>query len=267
MKLLRNTPDLLENRIPFLTVSGATTGGFFMPICRLIGDSKTAKGGWTVGGRGNSSGLGPMRDWLHDEGGKPGGTPHPMDLDKFQGWTLEQIEARERSLAHEEMFVLDKDGNIIAAFKGGKHSVSFPASLLFQDGVTVTHGHPKGEENFGGTFSWADIDNMLNSNWAEHRATASGQGEMNYIMRRTPKADARGLRNQINKDYPRVDAQWQAAYQKAYHEEIAKGTPQKQAMHIARQKGVGVLNAYYKRTFEKYGFEYITRKDPYHYGR
>ena len=184
-----------------------------------------------------------------------------------ESWTLERIEGRIRNLGHEELFVLDADGNVIAAYRGNDHSVSFPATLLNEPGVTVTHGHPKSAADFGGTFSWKDIDNMLSSNWAEHRATASGQGEMNYIMRRTAKADPTGLRRQINTDYPRINKKWQQVYNDAYKAEVAKGTPKKEAMHIARQKGVGVLNRYYKDTFAKYGYEYITRKDPYKYNR
>lgn len=220
-----------------------------------------------MGGRGSGSGLGPMRDWLANEGGHAGGTPHQMDLSKFQGYSLEQAEGRIRNLAHEELFVFDENDQLVDAYKGGPTSVSFPTTLLDMEGATVTHGHPKGTAAFGGTFSWADINNMLNSKWAEHRATASGQGEMNYIMRRTAKADSQGLRNQINKDFPRIDKKWQDVYKKAYDEEIKKGTPRAQALHIARQKGVGVLNAYYKRTFPKFGFEYITRKSEYKYNR
>lgn len=220
-----------------------------------------------MGGRGGSSGLEPLRDWLANEGGHPGGAAHPIDASKFQDWSLEQVEDRIRNLAHEELFAFDENDQVIVAYKGGRKSVGFPSDLLNMEGATVTHGHPKGTEEFGGTFSWADINNMLNSKWAEHRATASGQGEMNYIMRRTANADAQGLRNQINRDFPRIDKKWQETYRKTYDSEIKKGTSRNQALHIARQKGVGVLNAYYKRTFPKYGFEYITRKTEYRYGR
>ena len=213
-----------------------------------------------------SSGFKQVKDWLKNEGGHAGGG-NITEIDLFQigNMTLEQAEDRLRNLAHEELFVYDKDDNLIAAYKGGATSVSFPAELLNQEGITVTHGHPKGVENFGGTFSWADIDNMLSSKWAEHRATASGQGEMNYIMRRTASANAQGLRNQINKDYPKINSRWQKVYMDTYKAELDKGTSREQARHIARQKGVGVLNAYYKRTFPKYGFEYITRKKSYSY--
>lgn len=143
----------------------------------------------------------------------------------------------------------------------------FPHSVLDIDGATVTHGHPKGLEEFGGTFSFADINNMLNSKWKEHRATASGQGEMNYIMRRTSKSDSQGLRNAINKEIPNLKRQIADAYKKSYTQSIKNGKSGKEARHIARQKSVGVLNAFYKKTFPQYGFEYITRKEKYKYNR
>ena len=220
-----------------------------------------------MGGRGSGSGLDPLRDWLANEGGFITGSVDPIDISKFQGWTLEQTEGRIRNLAHEELFAFDENDQLVEAYKGGRHSVGFPIELLNMEGATITHGHPKGTSEFGGTFSWADINNMLNSKWAEHRATASGQGEMNYIMRRTASADSQGLRNQINRDFPKIDKKWQDVYLKSYDAEIKKGTPRKQALHIARQKGVGVLNAYYKRVFPQYGFEYITRKTEYRYNR
>lgn len=219
------------------------------------------------GGRGAGSGIRRTKDWLDKEGGRPGGHARSMDVSKFKGHTLEQVEKRIRKLGHEELFVFDENNKIIAAYRGNKYSVAFPSSFLNLKGATVTHSHPKGESNFGGTFSWTDVNNMLKSNWAEHRATASGQGEMNYIMRRTSKANSKGLRDRINRDYPKVDKQWRDTYQKSFDEQIKKGKSQIEAAHIARQKGVGVLNAYYKKVFPKYGFEYITRKKDYKYNR
>ena len=189
------------------------------------------------------SNFNKLKDWLKNEGGKTGGAPRPIDISNYAGWTLEQTEDRLRGLNHEELFVFDENDQLIEAYKGYATSVSFPRELFDKEGITVTHGHPKSQADFGGTFSWADIDNMLNSKWAEHRATAGGQGEMNYIMRRTAKADPQGLRNQINKDYPTIDKKWQDVYRAALIEAKNKGMNNLQAAHVARQKGVGVLNA------------------------
>lgn len=218
------------------------------------------------GGRGSKSGLGDSGDWLDREGEKRRGKLDPIDVRKYQGQNLERIEARIRKLSHEQLYAFDQDGKILAAYRGNATSVCFPASLLKAKGITVTHGHPKGYAEFGGTFSFADIDNMLKSEWQEHRAAASGQGEMNYIMRRTAKADPPALRERINRDYPDLIGRAKEAYKEAYDREL-KLHGEKQARHVARQKQVGVLNAYYKEIFPQYGFEYITRKKEYRYNR
>lgn len=225
-----------------------------------------------VGGRGSSfggSGEGndtEVYDWLAHLG-ETRGKLQPIDIAKYQGQSLEQIERRLRILKHEEAFVFDKNGSVIAAYKGNAHSVALPAELLQEKDIMVTHGHPKSTAEFGGTFSFADMRNMLKSNWAEHRATAGGQGEMNYILRKTPKADAEGFYNQINRDYVDLRQQMQNKYDAAYKQEKDKGSDMPKVLHRARQEAVGVLNAYYKNTAEKYGYEYVARKKDYKYGR
>ena len=89
---------------------------------------------------------------------------------------------------------------------------------------------------------------------------------MNYIMRRTEKADTQGLRDRINKDYKQLQAKRKYTYISEYKKAMESVT-EKQAKHIARQKSVGILNAYYKDTFGQYGFEYIVRKKDYKYNR
>lgn len=191
-----------------------------------------------------------------------------MDVSKFAGMSLQQIEERIRNLNHEELFVLDKDGKVVAAFKGNKDSVASPLDILTKyPNATVTHGHPKSAADFGGTFSLNDVYNMTNSNWKEHRATASGKGEMNYIMRRTSKSDSAGLRSKIQNDEQKILNTFVKTYSKGYNEADRKGLTGTARNRYARQKGVGTLNAYYKKTFEQYGFEYITRKTEYKYNR
>jgi len=227
-----------------------------------------------MGGRGAGSGMsGPDRDikkiidWLDGEGQpKAKSRVNPINVEQYKGHSLEEIEGRIRTLEHEELFAFDGNGELIAAFKGSKDRVGFPAALLNVQDATVTHGHPKGVAEFGGTFSFADINNMLKSNWKEHRATASGQGEMNYIMRRTKNADPQGLRNRINRDYQQLRKSIADTYKTEYEKALDSGT-RKHAVHIARQMAVGILNAYYKDTFEQYGYEYIARKKDYKYNR
>lgn len=226
-----------------------------------------------MGGRGSSFGANndsankdKVYDWLGHLKSK-GGRLQPIDITPYREQSLEQVEGRLRSLPYEEAFVFDKNGRVIAAYRGDAGSVALPAELLHEKDITVTHGHPKGEAEFGGTFSFADMGNMLKSNWAEHRATASGQGEMNYIIRKTPAADAKGFYNQINRDYVDLCSRMDHTYKSVYHEECRDGAKKAQALHKARQESVGILNAYYKEKAAQFGYEYIARKKDYKYGR
>ena len=186
--------------------------------------------------------------------------PRPMDISQFQGWTLQQVEDRIRNLDHEELFVFDRDGNIVAAYRGNANSVAFYHDELMRDGATVTHGHPKGSEGYGGTFSPQDVLNMAASDWAEHRATASGQGEMNYIMRRTSSTtsgNSSDLYARVSRDAPNLEAQMRAAANAAG----ATTAPAR------RQIYVGVLDRYWRSVLPQYNFEYVKRKTAYNYGR
>lgn len=221
-----------------------------------------------MGGRGSRSGVAGFIDWLANEGGGAGGgSGYPIDIDNLGLHTLQDVENRIRNLKHEELYVFDKDGNLIEAYKGNKTSVAFPSDVLQYEGATVTHGHPKGAAQFGGTLSFADMKNMLKSQWSEHRATASGQGEMNYILRRGRKSDSVGFYKQINKDYQRLTGSLKDTYNNAYQKALDAGKTRATAMHEARQTAVGELNRYYKDTAPKFGFEYITRKKAYKYNR
>ena len=211
-------------------------------------------------GRGSNSYTAIRRRAVQGTGGRKGKLK-PMDVSQFDGMTLQEIEDRERSLKHEEMFAIDKDGKVIAAYKGNKNSVAFPASLLSEKGITVTHGHPIGAEGYGGTLSIQDVLNMAASDWAEHRAAAQGKGEMNYIIRRNAKTteqNSRDLYARIQKDTPALKQQMLDAANKAG----GKLSPARR-----RQIYTGVLDRYYAEVLPQYNFEYIARNKPYRYNR
>ena len=222
-----------------------------------------------MGGRGASYNREKTKEFLSSGGGNKG-KAHPIDIKKYEGQTLEQIESRIRKLNHEELFALDANDKPIAAYKGNKDSVAFPMTLLLEKDATVTHGHPKGAAEFGGTLSFADVRNMAVSLWKEHRATASGQGEMNYILRRNSNSNHnkdKALYNKIRKDEPKVLKRFETTYDKAYKEARKSGKSIKQAIHVARQAGVGEVDRYWMETLPKYGIDYIKRKKDYRYGR
>ena len=215
-----------------------------------------------MGGRGSYSatrrGSGDVRT---TSGGTGQRNAHPMDVSDFEGMTLQQIENRIRRLEHEELFVLDKDGTVLAAYKGNSNSVAFSHSELFRDGATVTHGHPKGAEGYGATFSPQDVLNMAASNWAEHRAAASGKNELNYIIRRNAsntEKKSSDLYARVKKDMPGLEAEMRHQAQRASKKLSATGR---------RQIYTGVLDRYYSEVLPEYGFDYITRKEGYNYHR
>lgn len=215
-----------------------------------------------MGGRGSYSatrrGSGDVRT---SSGGTGQRNAHPMDVSDFEGMTLQQIEDRIRKLGHEELFVLDADGTVLAAYKGNRNSVAFSRSELFRDGATVTHGHPKGAEGYGATFSPQDVLNMAASNWAEHRAAASGKNELNYIIRRNAsntEKKSSDLYARVKKDMPGLEAEMRRQAQSAGKKLSATGR---------RQIYTGVLDRYYSEVLPEYGFDYITRKKGYNYHR
>lgn len=221
-----------------------------------------------MGGRGQSYSRDKLKQQLGSGGHK--GTAHPIDIQKYEGKTLEQIEGKLRKLKREQLVVLDANDKPVAAYQGDAHSVAFPAKLVNEKGATVTHGHPKGAAEFGGTFSFADVKNMAMSQWKEHRATASGQGEMNYILRRNSKStprNAKALLNKLNKEENKVMAKAGSVYDKAYDKAIKQGKSKKQALHQARQEFVGEIDRYWSKTLPKYGIDYVKRKKDYRYGR
>lgn len=102
---------------------------------------------------------------------------------------------------------------------------------------------------------------MAASNWAEHRAVASGSGEHNYIIRRTSKTTAknsRDLYNRIRKDQSSLERQMRSAASSA-----GKGL----SSTSRRQIYTGVLDRYYSQVLPQYNFEYISRNRGYDYGR
>ena len=184
-----------------------------------------------------------------------------MDVSDFEGMTLQQIEDRIRKLGHEELFVLDADGTVLAAYKGNSNSVAFSRSELFRDGATVTHGHPKGAEGYGATFSPQDVLNMAASNWAEHRVAASGKNELNYIIRRNAsntEKKSSDLYARVKKDMPSLEAEMR---------QQAQSASKKLSATDRRQIYTGVLDRYYSEVLPEYGFDYITRKKGYNYHR
>lgn len=215
-----------------------------------------------MGGRGSWSATRKGGGAVSTSGGRTGQkVPKPMDVSQFNGWSLQQVEDRIRGLGHEELFVIDRNGAVVAAYKGNSNSVAFKRDELLKEGVTVTHGHPKGGEGYGATFSPQDVLNMAASNWSEHRAAASGKNELNYIIRRNSSnsdAKSRALYKRMTADAPKLQSEMNR---------LASASGMSLSPVARRQIYTGVLDRYYSSTLPQYGFDYIVRKKQYNYGR
>lgn len=217
-----------------------------------------------MGGRGAYSSA---SHYSSRQTGGMGGKSGAIDIATIKDKSLQGIENRIRRLQHEEAFAFDSKDNLIAGVSGGSQSVGIPNSWLSMDGATITHGHPTGIYNYGGTLSPADASVMAQTQWKEMRAAANGQGEFNYIMRRTPKSDNRGLQSRIIKDAGTIKTSIKTMYSDTYKNAVKNGKSKEAAAHEAAQKATGVMDAYWKKVLPKYGFEYVTPRKEYRYGR
>ena len=207
------------------------------------------------------------RAYVAKQKGKKGGVSIPIDISKIKDKSLQGIENRIRKLQHEEAFIFDGDGNLVDGVSGGKGSVGIPDKWERIDGATVTHGHPTGIFGYGGTLSFEDVGTFAGTNWAEIRAAANGQGEYNYILRRTNKAKGKLLLARIATDQAKLERELEQTFYDTYVAAKKAGKSTKTANHMAAQKATGIIDAYWKKTLPRFGFEYVTPNKRYEYGR
>lgn len=212
-----------------------------------------------MGGRGSFSGLGKTIDEVLGLAGGYGPVDE-INADEFK--TLEQTEDLIRGRKKEVLVVFDSTGKAIKAYQGERDHVSFPVEEAQKwKGCTVTHNHPKGYEGFGGTLSFADVRNSTVYNFKSHRAVSNGQGEKNYVLIAKDNAKPMKFNRRIAHDIPALQERMKGEVRKVKEDYMQGKYKNKQhALHVARQKSVGVLNAYYRETAEHYGYVYRTQK-------
>lgn len=215
-----------------------------------------------MGGRGSFSGLLQTIDDVLGVGDAKKGSVKEIDTTKFE--TLDQTENLIRRRTREVLVVFDREGKAVKAYQGDATSVAFPVEEAKKwKGMTVTHNHPKGAEGFGGTFSFEDMRNATVFEFGSHRAVASGQGEKNYVLSAGENARPMEFNRRIAADIPRL-RQLMREEAIRVRDEFKNGSKKYKnyghALHIARQKSVGVLNSYYRKTAEQYGYVYRTQK-------
>lgn len=220
-----------------------------------------------MGSRGQTSGI--VHSLLAALFGRVKYNPQaiPIELSLIKDKSLQGIEERARHADHEEAFLFDNNGNVIKGVAGVAHTVAIPESWNNIEGATVTHGHIKGDHGFGGTFSVKDVRRMTKTRWAELRVATSGQGEYNYIMRRTSGSDNIGLKKQIIRDREKLTKAYTNKFEEIYEKSIDRGMRREQALHMAVQQAAGIVDTYWKRVLPQFGFDYVKRKKEYRYGR
>lgn len=217
-----------------------------------------------MGGRGSSGGFEGLEKTIDDVLGISESRGNVNEIDPSQFGNLYETEDKIRNRKREVLVVFDREGKAIKAYQGNTNSVSFPTEEASKwKGYTVTHNHPKGAAGFGGTFSFEDMRNATVYQFGSHRAVASGQGERNYVLIPQKNANYMGLNRRIASDIPRLRNELKNTVREvreAYTSQTGEYKNIQHAMHIARQKAVGKLNAYYREVAEKYGFVYRTQK-------
>lgn len=195
------------------------------------------------------------------------GKTSAIDISTIKDKSLYGIENRIRGLDHEEAFIFDSKDKLLAGATGEGTSVEIPQRWESIKDGTLTHGHPTHEYDFGGTFSAADVELLAGSQLKEVRAVASGQGEFNYIAKRTSAADGNGLLSKIHADEAKLKQKMIYHFQNSYQHAKTQGKTVSQALHEAAQKATGVFDTYWEQTLPQYGFEYIKMKRGYKYDR
>lgn len=210
------------------------------------------------GGRGAYSHTGASSK----SGGKAG--YHDVTA-KYGHMSLHEFEDAIRNKKTEFAGYFDKNGKmIVAVTSGNKSSVAVPVNNpRFGETYTATHNHPiEADRPIGGTFSSADIRNMLTYGHHEKRAVAGGNNEYTYIMRAGNKANYTEMRKTV----ATIDAQGKLneagrkGLNKAKKQFAKKG--KKMTSSQANQIYIGSIKKVWKDVSSKHGFEYIEIKKP-----
>ena len=132
-----------------------------------------------MGGRGSWSA--PAKGERIGKGGRGGAPSEKLPASQFQTIDGNRVSKRatfsnvEKLIAqhtYETGIIVDSQGFVLAAYKGGKNSVNFGSDSGKVKGNIVTHNHPSG----AAAFSVADIKSTGNLGGVGIRATTKGNG-------------------------------------------------------------------------------------------
>lgn len=154
----------------------------------------------------------------------------------------------------------DKNGRALGEVKGSKGSVRIPYSYHNQPGGSYSHIHPREAGILGGTFSQADIQNMVSHTTEMTRAVAK---EGTYSISKGQNFDGKGLLkyfaaedNRITKAYKAEEKQ----YRNDYHAgKITYAEYDAKASKAANDMLVNLHNALLAGR-KQYGYNYTLEK-------
>lgn len=220
-----------------------------------------------MGGRGSSSGGGgtPTSDiWGSGALGTDTTTDinlaglTPISGNKVDGAkTLASVEARSAGLDHEQLYVVDDQGFVVAASDGNKGSVGITARTAANlKGNVMTHNHPRdNSEVNGGTFSAADIS-CLSLGMKELRASAK---EGTYSLKaKSNRADGAGFASYMQSQKSTINS----GMAKASSKLKAKDYKSESSFAAAKFNAeMNWLSNWYASNAGKFGYEYSFTKN------
>lgn len=185
--------------------------------------------------------------YLTGEGG--GGSIETIDPSQYSD--LISAEAAIRNLNKERLLVFENTSESpTAAFQGSESQVAFDGSKTSKTSI-VTHNHP--DKIHGGTFSFADMGNMLGMGWRGHNAAAK---EGTYYLRPTKNANAGGFARRLVQDKGKLEDQIRKKTIQLAQQTKSGELTKKKADKMLRAVATGVLHRYYKDTAPQYGYVY-----------
>lgn len=218
-----------------------------------------------MGGRGSSSSSSgnPVSDIFGGSGMSADKTTDinlagltPIDGNKVNGEaTLASVEARSAGLNHEQLYVIDSDGFVVAASDGNAGSVGITARTARNlKGNVMTHNHPRDDSAYsGGPFSYGDIS-CLKYGMKEMRASAS---EGTYSLKAGNKANGAGFAAYMLKNRGEINKGMASASSKIK----AQNYSSEKALHAAKFNAeMQWLSGWYSQNASKFGYTYSFTK-------
>lgn len=190
-----------------------------------------------------------------------------ISTDEFNGKSEKEIANILRNKEIEEMVLINSNGNVMAAFRGGRTGIDFASSPYAEEIRTqyadaiVIHNHPRGDEDFGGTLTPEDVRLMARGNWAGLSSVSNDPGRGNYTIKKLPGANSKDLTKAMKANRSAIESAFAEAYGIARFKAIQSGKTEAEARRTALKKGTSAYHKWWKTYLKKYGYEYSAWKE------